>query len=189
MRGIPRLLVALPLVALLSSGCLTKSLWQPESRHAAANPNLTLSTTEDSSDVLVQYDERQSDKIRRRSYWLFEYNSEKGGTGKPHFVRPKSYTNMVLVPIPLTELAMLDSIESAAGFVALPTEEKSFELQRYGAPLGRFYLPTYSVDAKPTFGRIVLTPLAAVADGVGLVGAGIGMGAADYMASGEWIGD
>ena len=190
MRGAPKYLIALFFVAVLSSGCLTRTLWQAESRHAAADPNLALAAAPDNSDVLVQYDERQDGKIRRRSYWLFEYTTVKGGTGKPHFVRPRTYTNMALVPIPISSETLIDGTEPMVGFAALLTSElESFDLQRQGIPLGRFYLPTYSVDAKPTFGRIVATPFTVVLDGVGFVGAGLGAGAAEYVGSGDWIGD
>jgi hypothetical protein len=162
-----QVLLVLPAVVLLNTGCLTRSLWQAETVRPAHNPNLALAVAPDSADVLVQYNEKQPDKVRRRSYWLFDYVSDTGGAGKPKFVRPKAYSDLDLAPIPLSVQNPPDDSMSVAGFVAVPSKgARGFELRRYGVPLGHFELPIYQVDAKPTFGRVALTPLAAVADGV-----------------------
>jgi hypothetical protein len=167
-----RLLLVLPVIALLNTGCLTPSLWKAQIHEPARDPNLNLAVAPDGADVLVQYNEHEPDKVRHRSYWLFDHQTFDSGTGKPKFVRQKSYADLDLTPIPLAEQNAADDAVSASGFVAVPAVgNRSFELRRDGVPLGHFQLPVYKVDAKPTFGRIALTPLAAVGDGVIAAGA------------------
>src|SRR6476646_7082735 len=96
-----QLFLILPAIVLLNTGCLTPLLWKAEVRQPVKNPHLSLSAAPDNSDVLVQYDEHQSDKVHHRSYWLFEYVSNKGGEGRPRFLRPAAYSNLELTPIPL----------------------------------------------------------------------------------------
>jgi hypothetical protein len=187
MSGSLKFASALLLVAVLNTGCLTRSLWSDETHRASPHPNITLALSPNQDDVLVQYNEKQPDKIRRRSYWLFDYTTLQGGEGKPEFVRANNYPEL----IPLTLSHDEAMAEPTGGFVAVKDPSKrSFELQRYGVPIGHFDLPSYTVDAKPTFERVALTPLAAVGDGVIAVGAAVSVvgvyALIGYLDNAEW---
>src|SRR5262245_19634451 len=127
MRGTPKIVsiqffLALLAMVLLNTGCLTHSLWRGEIREPARDPGLTLAVAPDRQDVLVQYNESQSDKVRHRSYWLFEY-AEKG-TGRPRFIHQQAYAGMDLIQIPLSEQGSEVDAEPADGYVAVATVEQ-----------------------------------------------------------------
>src|ERR1041385_8228151 len=165
MRGAFKIPSALLLVAVLNSGCLTRALWKSETRVASRDPRLSLAVPPDNSDVLVQYDEHQEGRVRRRSYWLFEYATHKGGEGKPNFVKAGTLTDINFEPIRISDAG--SNSATVGGFIASADfSQTRFKLHRDGVALGDFDLPSYTVDAKPTFGRVVLTPVAAAADGM-----------------------
>jgi hypothetical protein len=143
-------------------------LWEEKGHEPAVHPDLTLAVVPDSTNVLVQYNEGR--ESQRRSYWLFEYGT--GFNGKPRFVSPKEYKNMTLIPIPLSDECFEGDAEPAVGYAAVSlVGQRSFELRRDGVLVGSFYLPDYHAYPIPTYGRVLLTPVAAVGDAAIVAGA------------------
>jgi hypothetical protein len=162
--------MALLVLTLLSTGCVTRALWADKSFHASDYPELRLSLSPHADDILVQYLEQsaESDKTQRRAYWLFAHAVQRQEKAKPKFVTPDA--SLELIPIPmLGDPAATNSLP--AGYCALPLAyDQGFYLWKHGRQIGRFDLPIYFVKPRSRVGRMVLTPLAVTADAV-IVGA------------------
>src|SRR6266571_9534002 len=92
--------------ALVVGGCTTSKLWQ-EGRFAcyhepASPPHLLLFRSNQSQDVLVQYDEaRESDdSIRRRAYWLKPNVERLQQRRRPRFISVEHAQGLTPVAIP-----------------------------------------------------------------------------------------
>jgi hypothetical protein len=156
---------ALVVGALLTNGCATSTLWEPQSCHPAEQPALKLSVHEQTRDLLVEYKEQGAEQKRfqPRAYWLFSSTNSIALQGKPVFVNPKALSG--LVPVPLLDEAPGTNALPRAGYVAVPTAaQQGFDLYLDGCPLGRFYLPIYLAEPKATPWRVVATPFAALGD-------------------------
>ena len=156
--------VALLIVALVTCGCATKTLWEDRTCHPADEPQLQLASSPEKQDVLVQYREQYSESKQfcKRAYWLFASTNQIAGHSKPVFVRPKACVSLVPLPL-LSENATNVSLSCDWFAVAAPAQQ-GFLLWRNGISLGRFNLPVYRVSPRCTFWRIVATPFAALAD-------------------------
>jgi hypothetical protein len=161
----PAVVTAMLIVALMTSGCATSTLWEEQSCHPADNPNLNLALDPKSRDVLVQYEEQRGEatKCQHRAYWLFASTNSIAIWGKSVFVNPKDYAG--LIPIPLLDEAPGTNAPAMSGFVAVATPaQQGFDLWLNGAPLGRFDLPVYFAKPRATVWRVAATPFAALGD-------------------------
>jgi hypothetical protein len=171
-------IVVLAVQAMLLTGCVTATVWQPHNFagfHEPAEPaNIQLLYSSQTHDVLVEYDEKVGHKghTRRRAYWL-EQNQAKEGTEKhPHFVSLKQ--GQGLSPIPVIE--SLEKTNASANFGLFELSTNSFGFQLYASNenqsneslvaatlLGFHELPAY-YDSAGRRRKIMLTPPAVVAD-------------------------
>ncbi len=169
-RPLADIITVILIAALLTSGCASSALWEQKEYHAADHPRLSLAMDSRNQEVLVQYDEQyeESKKLRRRAYWLSDYEIGRGGQGTPVFVQAQDYSG--LIPIPLLDEAQASNAPAVKGYVAVPTPwQQGFDLWRDGDALGRFYLPTYFARPPRTFGRVIATPFAALGDTVAVI--------------------
>jgi hypothetical protein len=160
-----QVLTAMLLVSMLTSGCATKALWEPQTYHPAERPELKLAVHEESRDLLAEYKEQREErkKYQSRAYWLFSSTNSIAQRGKPIFVSPKDYAR--LVPIPILEQVPATNAPPIAGYVAVPTAaQQGFDLYLDGCLLGRYYLPIYQAQPEPNAWRVAATPFAALGD-------------------------
>jgi hypothetical protein len=157
--------IALLILSLFTSGCVTERLWKEKAYHPKDNPRLKLSLAPQAKDVLVQYEEQcgDSEEHRPRAYWLFADSTKQTDQSKPRFVIPDAA--LELVSIPLLDEATAPHSPPERGYFAVSTpHQQGFELWRDGCHLGRFHLPVYFQKPRATAGRVLLTPLAVTAD-------------------------
>lgn len=168
MRRTLEVISALLIVAILGSGCATKALWGERSYHPTDAINLALAAAPGKKDVLVQYDEQygDSEKFRRRAYWLFEFaRGDDRGKRMPMFVEPMTAGRLVSLPV-LDRRPDLDAPLAAGSYAVVNLTQQYFELWQDGAWQGKFELPVYFQTPPATVWRIAVTPFAVLADGI-----------------------
>ena len=170
---LPRTLPALLLAGVLPlTGCqtyeehgLTHKLWSDASLtdhyEPADTTKLKSFQRPPSARLKVAYDERreQDSSVRRRAFFL-PYNAKAlAAHQKPSFTSPTPAAGWVEVPV----IVAGQPAPAAPLFLQLAADQKSFTVIRAGVPDGPHQLPTY-VDQSSTVFRVVMTPLAVVAD-------------------------
>src|SRR6266446_4387725 len=153
---------------LLLGGCATPALWE-EGRFAryhepADHPNLRLFKSDQSSDMLVEYDETRegSDSIWRRAYWL-EPNVERlRDRRKPQFVPAEQSHGLE----PISIFAPPGPLVPPAGqacCAVVSTNGRAFTIYSLGKKMDEYELPVYR-DASGRVKQVLLTPATVTAD-------------------------
>ena len=158
----------LPLLLVLTGGCVTKALWTNDRLEACKEPsdklNLQLFEGNPQTNLLVVYDEysERSDCVHTRAYWLAGNQTRVEQGFRPHFTRVAARANLPAVPIvygPISAGNML-----APGLCAVvATNGQSFTLYQASRPIASHDLPVYN-DGKGRIEKIALTPVAVGAD-------------------------
>ncbi len=194
-----RRVVSFLLVIALTSGCeavrnysVTHKVWTNEEwRHFAGpapSPHLAIFETANGKDILVQYDEMSdtSGRIRRRAYLLYPNLERIRENKRPDFVKPALLESVK--PIQLQDApSPAADLQSTPGFYAVIARGgREFTVHRSGGTEGPYELPEY-LKSNNTAARVLLTPLAVVADTVmvGLVASVVG---AYMLAKGNYVG-
>jgi len=152
--------------ALLLNGCVTPKLWEDTSFREPSTPaNMQLFLHPQRRDILVTYDEVRDTgtRTRRRAYYLNEHRRQRGGHGKPHFVRPPAPDR--LKPISVASGTAAAGMTNEDLYAVALLGHGSFVLRSRGEDLVDFDLPVYP-DASARAVQVMLTPLAVVADTV-----------------------
>jgi hypothetical protein len=177
-----RLLLSLSL-ALAGGGCATHALWTAaqldNSNLPARNVNLRLFAAPSDSALVVVYDEysERHDSTGTRAYLLEESQSRIKLSRPPIFVKTNSFAGLNAIPVFFsTNAAAVPPV-----FAVYSTNSQSFTLSSNGKVTGPYALPVYD-DGKGNAERIVLTPLAAMAD-LTIVGGFLGY----YYLSGRYV--
>ena len=180
-RSITALLLA---GALPFSGCktyeelsLTHKLWSDTSLTDHYEPAgvATLKTFQrpPSDRLLVSYDERREkdSSVRRRAFFLPDSAKALASQGKPAFTSPTPGAGWLEVPV----IVASEPAPAEPLYLKLAADNKSFTVVRNGGDDGPHQLPTY-VDQSSTAFRVVMTPVAIVADVTGVaLFLGVGM--------------
>jgi len=154
--------------ALVVGGCTTSKLWQ-EGRFAcyhepASPPHLLLFQSNQSQDVLVQYDEsRESDdSIRRRAYWLRRNAERCQERRRPRFISLEQAQG--LTPVPIADAPVVGGPPRPDTMYAIvSTNGHAFALHQADRELGSYELPVYA-DASGRVKQVLLTPITVAAD-------------------------
>src|SRR6266446_1801768 len=160
------MLVAVQTLAV--GGCATSKLWQ-EGQFAcyhepASPPHLLLCRSNQSQDVLVQYDEsRESDdSIRRRAYWLKPNVERSQQRRRPRFISVERAQG--LTPVPIADAPVVGATPPPETMYALvSTNGHAFALLLADRELGTYELPVYA-DASGRVKQVLLTPITVAAD-------------------------
>ena len=191
----PRSLTALLMAGVLPfTGCqtyeeygLTHKLWSDASLtdhyEPAGTRGLKTFQRPPSPRLLVSYDERREkdSSIRRRAFFLPDSAKALAEKGKPSFTNPAPGAGWIEVPV----IVAGGPAPAAPLYLRLAADNKSFTVVRDGVADGPHQLPTY-VDQSSTAFRVVMTPLAVVAD-VTVVAAWCGVVALYAYAGGSFI--
>ena len=167
----PKRLGWLMLVAaqtLVAGGCTTSKLWQ-EGQFAcyhepASPPHLLLFRSNQSQDVLVQYDEaRESDdSIRRRAYWLKPNVERLQQRRRPRFISVEHALG--LTPVLIADAPVVCAAPPPETIYAVvSTNGHAFALHLADRELGKYELPVYA-DASGRVKQVLLTPITVAAD-------------------------
>jgi hypothetical protein len=152
---------------ILLSGCVTGTLWQSgefANYHEPATPaNLILYASGNSQDVLVEYDESRenSDRIKRRAYWMERNSSRVRHSHKPRFVSLKKSERLSSIPIRSAESADETSPETV--YAVISTNGQSFVVHIEDGVRGPYELPVYA-DMSGRTKQVLLTPVTVTAD-------------------------
>ncbi|MBI5800423.1 MAG: hypothetical protein HZA92_06805 [Verrucomicrobia bacterium] len=144
---------------------LTHKLWSDAglTDHYEPAGTATLKTFQrpPSSRLKVSYDERREkdSSIRRRAFFLPDSAKTLAARGKPSFTSPAPGAGWVEVPV----IVAGQPAPAPPLYLKLAADSKSFTIVRDGVPDGPHQLPTY-VDQSSTAFRVVMTPVAVVAD-------------------------
>lgn len=169
----PRSLTALLLAGVLPlTGCqtydeygLTHKLWSDASLTDHYEPAGTRAVKSfqrpPSPRLLVSYDElrERNDTVRRRAFFLPDSAKTLAEHGKPGFTNPAPGAGWVEIPV----IVAGEPAPDAPVYLKLSADHRSFVIVRGGCTDGPHHLPTY-VDQSSTAFRVVMTPVAVVAD-------------------------
>ena len=187
------------LLSVLSSGCeavrnysVTHKVWNNEEwRHFAApapDPHLALFEAASGDDILVQYDEMSdtSGRIRRRAYLLYLNQERIRANKRPEFVKPALLIGVKPIQLQESPSATVDPHPTPGFYAVTAKGGRGFTLHRAGGTERSYELPEY-LKSNGTVARVLLTPLAVVADSVmvGLVASVVG---AYMLANGHYGG-
>jgi hypothetical protein len=163
------LIVPLLVAALLGQGCATEALWREKYYHPAKPANLQLSVQPERQMMLVQYDEQyeKTRRIKRRAFWL-DLNDRYPISERPIFLKAADAAGLQPVPV-LPEITATNAMPQTGYAARLVSNQKGFELWRDGEAITEYMLPAYYANAPADFTHIALTPLALLADGVGVI--------------------
>lgn len=170
--------------ALFLNGCVTGALWQQSAFHVPApDPQLKLSLSAPTSDILVEYTalNERTDKAQRRAYFLSADEDRIEQRKKPRFVHPRRYPNLEALPI-----YSVDGVPHSVSPPAIPyatTNHYGFTLHSPGHHSSTHSLPVF-FDGVTRTKQVILTPPALLID-ASIVGSIIGGIILHGMAQGQ----
>jgi hypothetical protein len=148
----------------LQTGCVTRNLWE-ETYFAPAIPaDIRLYESASPPGVIVEYNERiAGGRSTGRQAFLLTVDDRQSTNGVPVFL-PSGAVAASSQPIPILPVRSpaVGQLEEGYWAIASPNPHQ-FHLYRDGRSLGTFELPFYSKRNR-TVGRVMLTPVAVVAD-------------------------
>ena len=183
-------MLLLLLITALCGGCATKALWSNAYLDAynelAENGNLLLFDAKEQKDLLVVYGEysERSDKTRARAYLLNRNEERIRQRQRPHFKSTKLSHNLKPISV-VYATNVLEARRAQELYAVRSTNTESFTLYSGECLIESHMLPVYN-DGKGQIERIVLTPIAVVAD-ITIVGGLLGCLYIQGMAEqGDW---
>jgi len=149
---------------LFQTGCVTRNLWEDAYFAPAVPADIRLYKSVSPPGVIVEYNERiAGGRSTGRQAYLLTVDGWRSTNGVPIFLPPGTGAANSQ-PIPMLQVRSPAVGPLEGGYWGMESlNPHQFDLYRDGQSLGTFELPFYSKRNR-TVGRVMLTPLAVVAD-------------------------